>query len=54
MGLVEWPGTRYVIGITIDGDPDRRFWPENNGDKLVGRLSRIVFEHFGGGALESK
>ena len=53
MGLVEWPGTRYVIGIAVDGDLDRRFWPENTGDRLVGRLSRIVFEHFGSGALET-
>jgi beta-lactamase class A len=53
MGLVEWPGTRYVIGVVVDGDPDRRFWPENNGDKLVGRLSRLVFDHFGGEALET-
>jgi beta-lactamase class A len=52
MGLVEWPGTRYVIAIAVDGITDTRFWPENEGDRLIGRLSRLVFDHFGGGALE--
>lgn len=52
MGLVEWPGTRYAIGIVADNIPDRRFWPENSGDQLIGRLSRIVFEHFGGKEIE--
>jgi beta-lactamase class A len=53
MGLVEWPGTRYAIAIALDGVPDKRFWAENSGDQLAGRLSRIVFEHFGGGLLEA-
>jgi beta-lactamase class A len=53
MALVEWPGTRYVIGIVTEGDPDTRFWSENAGDQLIGRLSRIIFEHFGGSALET-
>jgi beta-lactamase class A len=52
MALVEWPGTRYTIGIVIEGDPDTRFWPENAGDRLIGRVSRLIFEHFGGAALE--
>jgi beta-lactamase class A len=52
MGLVEWPGTRYVVAIVVDGIPDTRFWPENEGDRLIGRLSRLVFEHFGGGTLK--
>ena len=53
MALVEWPGVRYVIGIAVDKDPDTRFSVENPGAQLVGRLSRRVFEHFGGGALET-
>jgi beta-lactamase class A len=52
MGLVEWPGTRYAIGIVLDNIADRRFWAENSGDQLIGRLSRIVFDHFGGKELE--
>jgi beta-lactamase class A len=51
MALVEWPGTRYTIGIAIEGDPDTRFWPENAGEQLIGRISRLVFEHWGGAAL---
>jgi beta-lactamase class A len=52
MALVEWPGTRYVIGIVTEGDPDERFWPENAGDRLIGRVSRLIFDHFGGAALD--
>ncbi len=51
MALVEWPGTRYVIGIVTEGDPDTRFWAENAGARLIGRVSKLVFDHFGGGAL---
>lgn len=53
MALVEWPGTRYVIGIVTEEDPDTRFWSENAGDQVIGRISRLVFEHFGGGELAS-
>lgn len=53
MALVEWPGARYVVGIVTEGDPDTRFWPENEGDRLIGRVSRLIFEHFGGAALEA-
>jgi beta-lactamase class A len=51
MALVEWPGVRYVVGIVIEGDPDRRFWAENAGDQVIGRVSRLIFDHFGGAAL---
>ncbi len=51
MALVEWPGTRYAIGVVSEGDPDVRFWAENGGDRLIGRVSKLVFDHFGGGAL---
>ena len=60
MALVEWPGlgseppTRYVIGIVTEGDRDTRFWAENEGDRLIGRVSRRIFEHFGGGALDAE
>jgi beta-lactamase class A len=57
MALVEWPGPsgdmRYVIGIGIERDPDTRFWAENAGDRLIGRISRLVFDYFGGSAIEA-
>ncbi|MGH2534408.1 MAG: serine hydrolase [Thermomicrobiales bacterium] len=57
MALVEWPGedepTRYVIGIISEGNPDTRYWAENEGDRLIGRVSRMIFNHFGGGALDA-
>ena len=52
MALVEWPGTRYVIGIVTENDPDTRFWAENQGDRLIGRVSRLIFDHWGGGELD--
>lgn len=51
MALVEWPGTRYVIGVVTDGDPDTRFWAENAGSQVIGRVSKHIFDHWGGGAL---
>ncbi|MEA2524304.1 MAG: beta-lactamase class [Thermomicrobiales bacterium] len=51
MALVEWPGTRYVIGIATEGDPDTRFWAENAGSQVIGRISRLIFDHWGGEAL---
>ncbi len=54
MALVEWPGVRYVIGIVTEGDPDTRFWAENAGDRVIGRISRSIFRYFGGDALESE
>jgi beta-lactamase class A len=51
MALVEWPGTRYTIGVVTDGDPDTRFWAENEGSRVIGRVSRLIFDHWGGGAL---
>ena len=53
MALVEWPGVRYTIGIVTEGDPDTRFWAENAGDRVIGRVSRLIFDHFGGGALDA-
>lgn len=53
MALVEWPGTRYVIGIVSEGDTDTRFWSENQGDRMIGRVSRLIFDHWGGAALEA-
>jgi hypothetical protein len=43
---------RYVVGIVTEGDPDTRFWAENSGDRVIGRMSRLIFDHFGGGALD--
>lgn len=51
MALIEWPGTRYTIGIVSEGDSDTRFWAENNADKMIGRVSRAIFDHWGGAAL---
>ncbi len=51
IALVEWPGTRYTIGVVTDGDTDTRFWAENEGSKVIGRISRLIFDHWGGGAL---
>ena len=53
MALVEWPDTRYVMGIVTEGDPDTRFWAENRGDRLIGRISRAIFEHWGGKKVAS-
>lgn len=52
MALVEWPQQRYVAAIVTEKDPDTRFWAENAADRLIGRVSRIIFEHWGGRALE--
>ncbi len=54
MALVEWPGTRYVIGIVSEGDTDTRFWAENAGARLIGRVSRLIFDYFGGAELDGK
>jgi beta-lactamase class A len=51
MALIEWPGTRYVIGIVTEGDPDERFWAENNASKLIGRISKLIFDYWGGSVL---
>ncbi len=53
MAFIEWPGVRYVVGIVTEGDPDRRFWAENAGDQIIGRVSRLIFDHFGGAALDT-
>ncbi len=53
MALIEWPGTRYVVAVVTEGDPDARFWAENAGARLIGRVSRLVFDGFGGGVLET-
>jgi beta-lactamase class A len=37
MALIEWPGTRYAIGIVTEGDTDTRFWAENYADQMIGR-----------------
>lgn len=52
MALVEWPGTRYVIGVVSENDTDTRFWAENQGDRMLGRVSRMVFDYWGGASLE--
>jgi beta-lactamase class A len=54
MALVEWPGTRYAIGIVSEGDTDTRFWAENAGARLIGRVSRVIFDYFGGAVLDGE
>jgi hypothetical protein len=49
--IVEWPGTQYVIGVISEGDTDPRFWAENAGNRLLGKLSKHVFDYFGGDKL---
>jgi beta-lactamase class A len=51
MALVEFPGTRYTIGIVTEGDPDTRFWSENAGERMIGRISRSIFDYWGGGSV---
>jgi len=49
--FVEWPGTRYVIGLISEGDTDPRFWAENAGNRVLGAISKHVFDYFGGDTL---
>ncbi|CAN5643724.1 serine hydrolase [soil metagenome] len=49
--IVEWPGTQYVIGVISEGDTDPRYWAENSGNRLLGKLSKHVFDYFGGDKL---
>jgi beta-lactamase class A len=51
MALVDWPGTRYVIGVVSDKHPDVRFWSENEGSRVIGRISKLIFDHWGGHTL---
>jgi hypothetical protein len=51
MGLVEWRGTRDVIGIVAHGHPDHRLWAENEGSRVIGHISKLIFDHWGGGKL---
>ena len=44
VALVEWPGVRYVAGIVVEDCPDTRFWAENEADRLIGRISRLIFD----------
>jgi beta-lactamase class A len=44
MALIEMPSVRYVLSIVIDGDPDQRFWPENAGSQVAGRISKLIFD----------
>ena len=57
MSLVEFPTpagqVRYVIGISIERNADTRPGVENSGDQMIGRVSRLIFEHFGGGVLDA-
>lgn len=51
MALIEWPGTQYVIGIVSDKCPDPRFWAENPGNQVIGRISKLIFDYWGGDKL---
>lgn len=51
VALVEWPGTRYTIGLVSEGATDPRFWAENPGNVVLGKVSKLVFDYFGGDRL---
>ncbi len=51
VALVEWPGTRYTIGVISEGATDARFWAENHGNVVLGKISKLIFDHFGGDKL---
>jgi hypothetical protein len=37
--------------LISEGDTDPRYWAENTGNRLLGKLSKHVFDHFGGDQL---
>jgi beta-lactamase class A len=49
--LIEWPGTRYTIGLISEGATDARFWAENHGNVVLSKVSKLIFDHFGGNKL---
>jgi hypothetical protein len=49
--LIEWPGTRYTIGLISEGATDARFWAENHGNVVLSKVSKLIFDHFGGDQL---
>jgi hypothetical protein len=50
--LIEWPGTRYTIGLISEGATDARFWAENHGNVVLGKVSKLIFDYFGGDQLD--
>jgi beta-lactamase class A len=51
VALIEWPGTRYTIGLISEGATDPRFWAENHGNVVLGKVSKLIFDYFGGDQL---
>jgi len=51
VALIEWPGTRYTIGLISEGATDARFWAENHGNVVLSKISKLIFDHFGGDQL---
>lgn len=49
--FIEWPGTRYTIGLISEGATDARFWAENHGNVVLSKVSKLIFDHFGGDKL---
>ena len=49
--LIEWPGTRYTIGLISEGATDARFWAENHGNVVLSKVSKLIFDYFGGDQL---
>lgn len=45
-GIVWLPETSYAIALMTDGANDLSFAPEQEGMRLNGRVSRLVFEHW--------
>lgn len=51
VALIEWPGTRYTIGLISEGATDARFWAENHGNVVLSKVSKLIFDYFGGDQL---
>ena len=49
--FIEWPGTQYTIGLISEGATDARFWAENHGNVVLSKVSKLIFDHFGGDKL---
>lgn len=50
-GLVWLPDQRYAIALMTADSADRSFAPEQEGMRLNGRVSRLVFDYWTGGNL---
>lgn len=42
VGIVDSPGGRIAIAVTVDGMPDVDYSPDNAGDRLIWELSKVL------------